>query len=191
MPSQPDQGANKDSQYNFVEAREPSELIMCFILAAAYLGLAKYSWAALLVAKNWKLLINTEGFLISIALLAIMIGLRPYLCPSSLQISSKGIKYRGPYWLQRKTVNWEQVLRLYISGELIILLYKPNPDRKRTSPLVVFSIYLADREQIPKAIKQYCPIEPIIMTNWAPLSRIIFIVCVVAIVIWVLEMLIR
>jgi hypothetical protein len=179
-----------EAQYNFVEAREPSELIMCLILASAYLGLAKYCWAPLLLAKNWKLLINVEGFLGTISLLSIFIGLRPYISPSSLQISSKGIKYRGPYWPQRKTVNWEQVLRLYVSSELIIVLYRPAPTRKRTWPLVIPSIYLADREQIAQAIAKLSPIEPIVMTSPALVSRVTFAFLFFLLVVWVLEMLI-
>jgi hypothetical protein len=180
-----------DSQRNFIEAREPSELIMCLVLACAYLGLAKYCWLPLLVAKNWKLLINVEGFFITISLLSVLVGVRPYLSPSNLQLSNKGIKYIGPYWPRRKTVNWDQVLRLYLSSELIIVLYKPNPKRKRTWPLIIPSIYLADRDKIADAITEYCPIEPIIMTSPALVSRVTFAVLFLFIVIWMLELLIN
>lgn len=190
MQSQPDKGEQDESQFNFVEAREPSELIMCLILAAAYLGLAKYCWSPLLLSKNWKLLINVEGFLVTIALLSIVIGLRPYLSPSNLQLSSKGIKYRGPYSPRRKTVNWQQVLRLYVSNELVIILYRPSPDRKKSWPLVIPSIYLADRDQIGPAITKLSPIEPIVMTSPALVSRVTFALLFFMLVIWVLEMLI-
>src|SRR6516164_8766756 len=190
MQSQPVKGEPNESQFNFVEAREPSELIMCLILSAAYLGLAKWCWIPLLDSKNLKLLINVEGFLVTIALLSIVIGLRPYLSPSSLQISGKGIKYRGPYWPQRKTVNWDQVLRLYASAELVIILYKPHPDRKRSWYLLIPSIYLADRDQIGPALAKICPLEPIVMTSPALLSRITFALLFLILVIWVLEMLI-
>ena len=188
MQSQPNKSKKDGSQYNFVEAREPSELILCLILASAYIGLAKYCWPTLLLSKNWKLLINVEGSLIIIALLVILIGIRPYISPSSLQISSKGLKYRGPYWPWRKTVNWEQVARLYLSGELIIILFRPNPNRKLTWWLLIPSIYLADREQIPKAFTHLCPIEPIIMTDPALISRITFYVLVSVLVVWMLYM---
>jgi hypothetical protein len=188
--SQSDAANAVDSQANFVEAREPAELIMCVILAACYLGLAKICWQPLIVSKSWKLLINVEGFLITISLLAILVGIRPYFSPSSLQISSKGVKYRGPYWPRRKSVNWEQVLRLYVSPELIIILYKPNPKRKRTWPLVIPSIYLADRNKIPSAVTQFSPIEPIVMSSPALVSRIAFGLLFIVIVIWLLEMLI-
>jgi hypothetical protein len=190
MQSQIDKAEQNDSQFNFVEAREPSELIMCLILAAAYLGLAKYCWAPLLLSKNWKLLINVEGFLVTIALLSIVIGLRPYLSPSSLQISGKGIKYRGPYWPQRKTVNWDQVLRLYLSPELVIVLYRPVPDRKKSWYLLIPSIYLADRDQIGPAIGKLSPIEPIVMTSPALISRLTLAGIFFLLIIWVLEMLI-
>jgi hypothetical protein len=180
-----------DSQANFVEVREPSELIMCLILASAYLGLAKYCWLPLMLSKSWKLLINVEGFLVTISLLAILVGIRPYLGPSSLQISSKGVKYRGPYWPRRKSVNWEQVIRLYVSPELVILLYRPTPNRKRTWWLVIPSIYLADRNQIPQAVSQYSPLEPTIMTSPALVSRITFGILFIVIVVWLLEMLIK
>ena len=111
--------AEGEAQDNFVESKEPSELLMCLVLASAYLGLAKYCWTPLLLAKDWKLLFNIEGFFLAIALLAILIGFRPYLTPSSLQVSKYGIKYRGPYWPQRKTVNWRQVTKIYLSPELI------------------------------------------------------------------------
>jgi len=190
MQSQPGKGEPNESQFNFVEAREPSELIMCLILAAAYLGLAKYCWPLLMLSKNLKLLINIEGFLVTIALLSIVIGLRPYLSPSSLQISSKGIKYRGPHWPQRKTVNWDQVLRLYVSEELVIVLYRPVPDRKKSWYLLIPSIYLADRDQIGPAIRKLCPIEPIVMTSPALLSRVTFALVFLLLVVWLLEMLI-
>lgn len=185
------QSETTDSQANFVEAREPSELIMCLILASAYLGLAKYCWVPLVLTKSWRLLINVEGFLVTISLLAILVGIRPYFSPSSLQISSKGVKYRGPYWPRRKSVNWEQVLRLYVSPELIILLYRPTPNRKKSWPLVIPSIYLADRSQLPRAISRYSPIEPIIMSSPALLSRITFGILFIVIVVWLLEMLIK
>jgi len=186
-----DKGEQSDSQFNFVEAREPTELIMCLILASAYLGLAKYCWGHLLLSKNWKLLINTEGFLVTISFISIFIGIRPYLSPSSLQISNKGIKYRGPYWPRRKTVNWEQVLRLYVSSELIIVLYRPTPNRKRSWWLLIPCIYLADRDQVAQAIAKLCPIEPIVMTSPALLSRVTFALLFFLTVIWVLEMLIN
>jgi len=179
-----------DSQHNFVEAREPSELVMCLVLAAAYLGLAKYCWMPLMLTKNWRLLFNVEGFFLSVALLSILLGLRPYLNPSSLQISTKGLKYLGPYWPRRKTVNWDQVLRLYLSSEIIIVLYKPDPKRKRTWPLVIAAIYLAEREKIAQSIIEYCPIEPIIMTSPALVSRVTFAIMFLLVVIWLLELLI-
>lgn len=163
---------------------------MCLILAAAYLGLARFCWQRLLETHNWKLLLNVEGFFITIALVAILVGLRPYLSPSSLQISARGIKYRGTYWPQRKTVNWSQIVKLYISPELIIVLYKAKPDAKRVWPMLISSIYLAERERIPKSFIKYSPTEPIVMSGPHLISRVIIIVFFLVVLVWVLEMLV-
>jgi len=180
-----------EAQDNFVEQKEPSEMLMCLVLASAYLGLAKYCWTPLLLAKDWKLLINIEGFFLGIAALSIMVGLRPYLTPSSLQLSRHGIKYRGPYWPQRKTVNWEQVSKVYLSPELILVLYHPVIGEKRLWPLIVTSIYLSDRDRIAKVFIKYLPISPIILSSPALFSRIVMLLLFLAVVIWLLEMLIK
>lgn len=179
-----------EAQDNFLESKEPSELLMCMVLASAYLGLAKYCWTPLLLAKDWKLLVNIEGFFLAIAGLSILVGLRPYLTPSSLQLSHHGIKYRGPYWPQRKTVNWNQVNKLYLSPELIIVLYHPVMGRKKLWPLIIPSIYLSDRERIAKVFIKYSPIKAEILSSPALISRLIMIVLFLAVVIWLLEMLI-
>ncbi|HEY9784226.1 MAG TPA: hypothetical protein V6D17_02415 [Candidatus Obscuribacterales bacterium] len=190
MATSPQIDIHEDSQDNYVENRDPTELAMCFVLAAAYLGLARFCWQRLLDTQNWKLLLNVEGFFITIALVAILVGLRPYLSPSSLQVSARGIKYRGTYWPQRKTVNWDQIVRLYISPELIIVLYKTKPDSKRVWPMLISSIYLAEKERIPQSFIKYCPIEPIIMSGPHLISRIIIGGLFFIVLIWVLEMLI-
>ncbi|MBU6454288.1 MAG: hypothetical protein KGS72_21095 [Cyanobacteria bacterium REEB67] len=187
----PVQESEGESQDNFVESKEPSELLMCLILASAYLGLAKYCWTPLLLAKDWKLLVNIEGFFLAIALLSILIGLRPYLTPSALQVSKFGIKYRGPYWPQRKTVNWRQVIKLYLSPELIVVLYRPKEKSKRLWPLIIPIIYLADRERIAKVFIRYSPIQPVILSSPALISRIVVLLGFLAVIIWVLEMLIQ
>jgi hypothetical protein len=179
-----------EAQDNFVESKEPSELLMCLVLASAYLGLAKYCWTPLLLAKDWKLLINIEGFFLSIALLSILVGLRPFLTPSSLQLSHHGLKYRGPYWPQRKSVNWSQIFKVYLSPELIIVLYHPQPGKKRLWPLIIPSIYLADRDRIAKVFQRYSPIEAIILASPALISRLVMVLLFLAAVIWLLEMLI-
>jgi hypothetical protein len=191
MDNPPEQNKPNIPQLNFVEEREPAELIFCLIIASMYLGLGRYCWNNLLLAHNWKLFFNVEGFFISIALLLILIGLRPYIGPSRLQVSTKGVKYIGPYWLQRKTVNWEQIVRLYISNELVIILYKPWPNRRRIWPLFIFSMYLTEQEKVGSAIKKYCPVEAIEMSSPALLSYISFFVFCFLLIIWVAEMLIR
>lgn len=174
-------------QDNFVEKRDPAELAMCIVLSAIYLGLARYCWTALIAANNTRLLFNIVGFFVTIALLSLVIGLRPYISPCSLQLSGKGIKYRGPYWPQRKTVNWEQVFRVYLSPELIVVLYHPLDNNKSIWPLLIQSIYLADKDNVPKAILKYSPISPILLSgpNW--LSRLLVIVGFILIAVFVLQ----
>ena len=173
-----------------MEARDPAELFMCFILAAAYLGLAKYCWEPLLLVQNWKMLVNVEGFFLTIAALSILLGLRPYMSPSSLQISTKGIKYRGPYWPQRKTVNWDQVRQVFLSPELIVIMYHPKFGKKRVWPMLITSIYLADRARITRAMLKFCPITPTVMTSPHLFSRILLGLMFLGVIIWLLEMLI-
>lgn len=186
LPNSPE--SEDDWQENFVEHKDPTELIMCFILASAYIGLAKFCWVPLLLNKNWKLLFNVEGFFITIAALAILIGLRPYVSPSSLQLSSKGIKYRGPYSPYRKTVNWQQVFKVYLSPEVTIVLYKPDLKGKRIWPMIIASLYLTDRERIGRLFIKHCPISPSIMTSPTFFSRLIFGVLFFIVIIWLLEM---
>ncbi len=173
-----------EAQDNFVEGKEPSELVFCLLLASAYLGLAKFCWMPLFKTQNWKLLVNVEGFFVATALVAIVIGARPYMAPSSLQISHRGIKYRGAYWTQRRTVNWDQVSRVYLSPELILVLYRPNPNSKRIWFMPIFSIYLAERQNIVKSFIKYCPIQPIMMKGPALISWIILGFIIGLLVIW-------
>lgn len=174
-------------QDNFVEKRDPAELAMCIILAAIYLGLARYCWVALIAANNMRLLVNMIGFFVTIALLSLIIGFRSYISPCSLQLSGKGIKYRGPYWPQRKTVNWDQVFRVYLSPELVVVLYHPIANNKSIWPLLIQSIYLADKDNVPKAILKYCPTSPIVLTgpNW--MTRLLVIVGFVLVAVFVME----
>lgn len=178
-----------DAQDNFVEARDPTELAMCFILASAYLGLAKYCWEPLLLAHNWKLLVNVEGFFVTISAISILVGMRPYMSPSNLQLSSRGIKYRGPYWPQRKTVNWDQIYRLYLSRELVVVLYRSKPGGKRIWPMFITSIYLAERDRIIPTFVKHSPVQPVIMTSPTIVSRIFMGILFLGVVIWILEML--
>jgi hypothetical protein len=178
-----------DPQDNFVEARDPSELVMCTILAAAYAGLAKYCWEPLRASGNYGLLFNIEGFFITTSLLALLVGLRPYLSPCSLQISGRGIKYRGPYWPQRKTINWDLVLRIYVSPELIIVLHHPKPASKIVWPMFIQSVYLSDKDKVADAVIRHSPLPSIRIAgpNWK--TRLILIILFVLVVIWILEML--
>jgi hypothetical protein len=185
--SQPNR--ESDSQDTYLENRDPTEMALCLILASAYLGLAKYCWTPLWTAHNLKLFLNVEGFFCTIAVIAILVGLRPYLSPSSLQISHLGIKYRGPYWPQRRSISWEQVIKVYVSSELIFILYKPNLLQKRMWVMLVAAIYLSERQKIAKSMESYCP-QPIeIVTNPAVFSRLIMGFLFFALVIWILEML--
>lgn len=184
MAKKPEPELDNEAQDNFVEGKEPSELIFCLLLASAYLGLAKFCWTPLYLTKSWKLLINVEGFFVTVAFVAILIGARPYTAPSSLQISARGIKYRGPYWIQRKTVNWDQVSRVYLSPELILVLYRPKPDSKRVWPMPILSIYLAERDQVVKSFLKYCPIQAIMMKSPALVSWIILFTLLFGLVLW-------
>ncbi len=184
METTPDINLENDSQDNFVEGKEPSELIFCLLLASAYLGLAKFCWSPLYLTKSWKLLFNIEGFFVTVAIIAILIGARPYTAPSSLQLSSRGIKYRGPYWIQRRTVNWDQVSRVYLSPELILVLYRPKPGSKRMWPMPILSIYLAERDQVVKSFIKYCPIQVIMMKGPALISWIVLFGMLFALVVW-------
>jgi hypothetical protein len=178
-----------ESQDTFIENRDPTEITLCLILAAAYLGLAKYCWIPLWSAKNLKLFLNVEGFFITIAIVSILVGLRPYLNPASMQISHRGIKYRGPYWPQRRSVTWDQVVRVYLSSDLIFVLFKPNPNKKGMWAMIIASIYLASRENIAHSFETYCarPLE--IVSNPTLYSRILLGFIFFITVIWILEML--
>ncbi len=179
-----------EPQHNFLENREPSELLMCIILAAAYLGLAKALWPGLeQLRSNISLLWNVEGFFITIASLSLLIGLRPYFSPSGLQMSPRGLKYRGPHWPKRKTLNWEQVTRVYLSPDLILVLYKPTLDSKKIWWLLIWLPYLADRERIGTIFQKYCPIEPVHLTKVPPLTRITAYIMIVLVVLWILHLL--
>jgi len=179
-----DQDLDNEAQDNFVEGKEPSELIFCLLLASAYLGLAKFCWTPLYLTKSWKLLFNVEGFFVTVAVVAILIGARPYTAPSSLQLSNRGIKYRGPYWIQRKTVNWDQVAMVYLSPELILVLYKPKPDSKRIWPMPILSIYLAERDQVVKSFLKYCPIDAVMVKSPAMVSWIVLFTLLFALIVW-------
>jgi hypothetical protein len=175
------------SQHNFVENQDPVLTTTCLIVAAAYLGLAKYCFAPLFAIKNWHLLFNVEGFFIMFALLAIAVAVRPFLSPSSLQISRLGIKYQGPYLPRRKTVNWDQVLRLYLSNEFVVILYRPDPKRKRSRPLLIPTFYLGERDKVVQIVREYSPVQPVMMTNLSLSTWVILVLFFLLILIWLLE----
>ena len=178
-----------DFQDNYVEAREPVELMFCVILAAAYAGLARFCWDPLEKSGNWLIFINIEGFFITIALLALFIGLRPYLNPSGLQISKYGLKYRGPYWPRRRTVNWNQVVQMYVSPEIILILYLLPNKRKSMRPLVIHSAYLADRDKIAESIFKYSPVEPTLLGKPGWITRSVQYGVFSLFVFWIVRML--
>lgn len=178
-----------DVQDNFVEIREPVELMFCVILASAYAGLARYCWEPLEKSGSWSIFINIEGFFITITLLALFIGLRPYANPSSLQISKHGIKYRGPYWCKRRTVNWSQVVQMYVSPELILILYVLPNKRKSMRPLIIHSVYLADSEKIADSIFKYSPLEPTLLGKPGWITRAVQYASFAIFVFWIVRML--
>lgn len=178
-----------DAQDSYFETREPSELIFCIILAAAYAGLARFCWEPLQASGQWAQFICVEGFFITIALLSIVLGLRPYLSPSSLQISQHGLKYRGPYWPQRKTVNWDQIFRLYLSPELIVIFFHPPNNPKGLRFVVIQSSYLSDRDNIVTSFAKYAMVQPVYMKNPDWYIKAVFMVGYLAVVCWILYML--
>lgn len=187
--SQSEDWSDVDLQDNFVETKEPSELIFCVILSAIYAGLARYCWTPLEKSGYLHIFINIEGFFITIAMLSLLLGLRPYLSPSSLQISKYGLKYRGPYWPQRKTVNWSRVRHMYVSPELILVIYSPHNKPKSMRPLLIHSVYLADREKVADSIIKYSPIEPILVANPGLVTRFAQISVFALIVLWIANIL--
>ena len=188
-PGQADEGDRLEIQDNFVENKEPAELMFCIILASIYAGLARYFWEPLEKSHQWFLLINFEGFFITIAAASVLLGMRPYLSPSSLQISRHGIKYRGPYWPQRKTVNWTQVVHMYVSPELILIIYRVPNKPKSIRPLLIHSVYLADKDNIVDSILKYAPIEPTLVANPGIFTRAAQVIFFGAIVVWIFNVL--
>lgn len=181
--------ALNDAQDNYIEAREPAELAFCIILAAAYAGLARFLWEPLELTGQWFQFFSVEGFFITIALLSILLGVRPYLSPSNLQISNHGIKYRGPYWPQRKTVNWNQIFRLYLSTDLIVIFYHLPNNPKARRCLFLQCNYLADRENILASIAKYTPVPPTYLKNPDWYIKGVFLIAYLSIVCWILYML--
>jgi hypothetical protein len=178
-----------DAQDSYFETREPSELIFCIILAAAYAGLARYCWEPLQDSHQWVYFITVEGIFITIAMLSMVLGVRPYLSPSSLQIGKHGIKYRGPYWPQRKTVNWDAIFRLYLSPELIIIFYRPQSNPRGVRLLFIQSSYLSDRNNIVESFAKYALVQPIYMKNPDWYIKAIGLFAYLSIVCWILYML--
>ncbi len=177
---------HSDAQDSYFETREPAELAFCIILAAAYAGLARFCWEPLEASKQWISFISVEGFFITIALLALFLGVRPYVSPSSLQISQHGMKYRGPYWPQRKTVNWDQVFRLYLSPELIVIFFRPASNPKGSRLLFIQSSYLSDRDSIIASLSKYAHVKPVFLKNPDWYIKAVFLIGYLAIVCWIL-----
>jgi hypothetical protein len=192
-PSRQSQSENTalpaDAQDNYFERREPAELFFCIILAAANAGLARFIWEPLLLSKQWVTVIGVEGCFITLSLLSLALGLRPYLTPSSLQISTHGIKYRGPHWPQRKTINWGQIFKLYLSPDVLIVLYRPLHNPKGMRLLLIQCNYLSDRDQILVRFSKYAPVAPIYLKNPDWYLKAIFLVGYMSLVCWILYML--
>jgi hypothetical protein len=185
----PASGLHSDAQDSYFETREPSELVFCIILAAAYAGLARFCWEPLESSGQWMYFVTVEGFFITIAMLSIVLGLRPYISPSGLQISQHGIKYRGPYWPQRRTVNWDQIFRLYLSPELIIIFHRPPNNPKGVRLLFIQSSYLSDRDNIVASFAKYALVQPVYLKNPDWYIKAVFLTGYLGIVCWILTML--
>lgn len=180
-------GEKVDLQDNFVENKEPAEFWFCVILASIYLGLARYFWEPL--QKVSLLFWEFEAFLIFVAAVSLFLGIRPQISPSSLQISRHGIKYRGPYWPQRKTVNWTNVVQMYVSPELILVIHRLSDRPKSIRALLIHSVYLADKDKIVDSICKYAPMEPVLVSNPGIVTRTFQILIFAAVVIWIISVL--
>lgn len=177
-----------DLQDTYLESRDPAELVFCIILSAAYAGLAKWSWEGLQPTGQWSLLFNIAGFFTTISLLSLALGFRPYFSPCNLQISTHGIKYRGPHWPRRKTVNWTQMYKLYISPSLIVVLYHPPHKPKGVRFLVIQTGYLADRPRIVESFIKYTRIEPLFFASPDWSTKLILLLLYGFVVGWILLM---
>jgi hypothetical protein len=58
-----------DAQDSYFETREPSELVFCIILAAAYAGLARYCWEPLQKSHQWLSFGSVEILFITVSLI--------------------------------------------------------------------------------------------------------------------------
>lgn len=178
-----------DAQDTYFESREPAEFMFCIILAAAYAGLGKLCWEPLSSLHDWYSFACVEGLFVTFAILSLVLGFRPYMSPSSLQLSRHGIKYRGPYWSQRKTVNWEQIFRLYLSEDLIIVVFHPPEKPSGVRLLMIQSSYLSDRKQIVDSFARYALVKPFYLKNPGWYIKGLLLVGYLAFICWVLVML--
>ena len=185
----PEANLPADAQDTYFESREPAELIFCILLAAAYAGLAKFCWQPLEASHQWLSFTSVEVLFGVMALLSLVLGLRPYLSPSTLQISNHGVKYRGPYWPQRKTVNWQQIFRLYLSPELIVVLYHPTNKPNAIRFLFIQSSYISDREGIVSSFARYALVPPVYLKNPDWYIKGILLTAYMSVVCWILYML--
>jgi hypothetical protein len=188
VPNQIDETLPSDAQDTYFEAREPAEFIFCVILSAAYAGLAKLCWEPLSTLHDFSSFACVEGLFVTFAVLSLLLGFRPYISPSSLQLSRHGIKYRGPYWSQRKTVNWEQIFRLYLSEDLIIVVFHANENRG-VRLLWIQSSYLSDRKQIVESFARYALVKPFYLKNPDWYVKGPLFIGYLAFICWVLNML--
>jgi len=183
-----------DAQDNYFEKRDPSELAFCIILAAIYAGLARFLWSfdrggLDVVAYFFSTKAQIEGLFVTLALLSIMLGIRPYLSPSSLQISYRGIKYRGPYWPDRKTVNWSQIFRLYLSSDVIVVLYHPANRPQGMRFLFIQCNYLSNPKQLLEKLAKYSTVAPVYMRNPDWYLKGLFLIGYLSLVCWILSLL--
>jgi len=181
-----------DAQDNYFEKREPSELFFCIILAAMYAGLAKYLaqnlWETTQITGQWDRFVSVEGFFITLGLLSLALGLRPYLNPSSLQISNTGIKYCGPYWPQRKSITWAQMFKMWLSPDMVIILYHPAHKPRGMRLLIIQCNYLSDNKQLLSRFARYTPVPPIYLKAPDWYLKAIFLIGYLTIVCWILYM---
>ena len=78
---------------------------------------------------------------------------------------------------------------MYVSPELMLIIYRLPNKPKSVRPLLVHSVYLADREKIADSVVRFSPVEPTFVANPGILTRTAQVLLFAAIVIWIANVL--
>ncbi|MBX9686355.1 MAG: hypothetical protein K2X27_06605, partial [Candidatus Obscuribacterales bacterium] len=82
-----------------------------------------------------------------------------------------------------------QVVQMYVSPELMLIIYKLPNKPKSLRPLLIHSVYLADKEKIAESLTKYSPVEPTYVANPGIITRTAQYILFAAIVIWIANVL--